>query len=97
MLFRDGTFGPVVHLAAQAGVRYSLEIRMPISTPIWRASQCPGRLPSDTPSISSLCVIDLGLWRQHTHCRFPSTDNVDHPISLYAATKKGQRTDGACL
>src|SRR5690242_11874789 len=24
-LFRDGEFGPVVHLAAQAGVRYSLQ------------------------------------------------------------------------
>src|SRR6202020_2233744 len=24
-LFRDGVFGPVVHLAAQAGVRYSLQ------------------------------------------------------------------------
>ena len=37
---------------------------------------------------SRLRVVELGLRRQHASCRSPSMQNVDHPVSLYAATKK---------
>ena len=35
-----------------------------------------------------LCVVVVGLWRQHQAAVLASRDNVDHPISLYAASKK---------
>ena len=39
----------------------------------------------------------FGLRRATTRCRSPRTEPVDHPVSLYAATKKAERADGAQL
>ena len=36
---------------------------------------------------SRLCIVVLGLWWQH-RLPFSVTDNVDHPLSFYGATKK---------
>ena len=81
-IFRDGDFGPVVHLAAQAGVRYSLnnphaDLDAPIcgpSIPCWR-------LPP--PQHRALrCLIEFGLWLANTRLPFSVHDNVDDPISL---------------
>jgi UDP-glucuronate 4-epimerase len=86
-IFREGKFGPVVHLAAQAGVRYSL--------------QNPHAY-LDANLAGFLNVLEGCRHRQTEHLVFASSssvygantlpfsvhDNVDHPISLYAATKK---------
>lgn len=87
-LFRDGTFGPVVHLAAQAGVRYSID---------------HPHAYLDSNLAGFLNVLEGGRHRRTEHLIFASsssvygantrlpfseTDNVDHPVSLYAATKK---------
>ena len=87
-LFAEHAFDRVVNLAAQAGVRYSLE------NP---AAYVQGNLVgfanlleccrhAETPHLtyaSSSSVYGL-----NTSQPFSVHDNVDHPISLYAATKK---------
>jgi UDP-glucuronate 4-epimerase len=87
-IFRDGNFGAVVHLAAQAGVRYSL--------------QNPNAYV-DANLVGFLNVLEGCRHRKTSHLIFASSssvygankklpfsvhDNVDHPLSLYGATKK---------
>jgi UDP-glucuronate 4-epimerase len=78
----------VIHLAAQAGVRYSLT--HPHS---YAAANLVGFL-----NILEACrhgAVDhlvyassSSVYGANTHMPFSVHDNVDHPVSLYAATKK---------
>ena len=87
-LFRENQFDRVVHLAAQAGVRYSLEKpQVYIDSNlvgfgnILEACRNYGNLPLIYASSSSV----YGANRSYP---FHESDRVDNPISLYAATKK---------
>jgi UDP-glucuronate 4-epimerase len=87
-LFRDGTFGTVVHLAAQAGVRYSIDhphayLDANLAGFLNVLEGCRHRQTGHLVFASSSSV-----YGANTHLPFSETDNVDHPISLYAATKK---------
>jgi UDP-glucuronate 4-epimerase len=87
-VFRDGTFGPVVHLAAQAGVRYSLKnphayLDANLAGFLNVLEGCRHRKTGHLVFASSSSV-----YGANTHLPFSVHDNVDHPISLYAATKK---------
>lgn len=87
-LFRDGTFGPVVHLAAQAGVRYSIDhphayLDSNLAGFLNVLEGCRHRQTEHLVFASSSSV-----YGANTRLPFSETDNVDHPISLYAATKK---------
>jgi UDP-glucuronate 4-epimerase len=87
-VFRDGAFGPVVHLAAQAGVRYSLEnphayLDANLAGFLNVLEGCRHRRTGHLVFASSSSV-----YGANTHLPFSVHDNVDHPISLYAATKK---------
>jgi UDP-glucuronate 4-epimerase len=87
-VFRDGAFGPVVHLAAQAGVRYSLEnpyayLDANLAGFLNVLEGCRHRNTGHLVFASSSSV-----YGANTHLPFSVHDNVDHPISLYAATKK---------
>jgi UDP-glucuronate 4-epimerase len=87
-VFRDGAFGPVVHLAAQAGVRYSLEnphayLDANLAGFLNVLEGCRHRKTGHLIFASSSSV-----YGANTHLPFSVHDNVDHPISLYAATKK---------
>jgi UDP-glucuronate 4-epimerase len=87
-LFRNGDFGPVVHLAAQAGVRYSLDhphayLDANLSGFLNVLEGCRHRRTEHLVFASSSSV-----YGANTHLPFSVHDNVDHPISLYAATKK---------
>lgn len=87
-LFANGAFERVVHLAAQAGVRYSLENpRIYIESNVQgflnilegcRAVNTKHLVYASTSSVYGL----------HTNMPFSEHQGVDHPISLYAATKK---------
>ena len=87
-VFRDYNFDRVVNLAAQAGVRYSLE-----NPRAYTQSNIVGFLNileacrhAKTPHLtyaSSSSVYGGG-----TKMPFCTSDCVDHPLSLYAATKK---------
>jgi len=87
-LFRDGAFGPVVHLAAQAGVRYSLQnphayLDANLAGFLNVLEGCRQRKTAHLVYASSSSV-----YGANTQLPFSVHHNVDHPISLYAATKK---------
>jgi UDP-glucuronate 4-epimerase len=87
-IFRDGNFGPVVHLAAQAGVRYSLQhphayLDSNLSGFLNVLEGCRHRGTEHLVFASSSSV-----YGANKRMPFSIHDNVDHPISLYAATKK---------
>jgi len=87
-IFSDGGFGPVVHLAAQAGVRYSLQnphayLDANLAGFLNVLEGCRHRKTGHLVFASSSSV-----YGGNTHLPFSVHDNVDHPISLYAATKK---------
>ena len=87
-LFADENPDSVIHLAAQAGVRYSLEnphayisSNIVAFTNILEA--CRAIKPQHLVYASSSSV-----YGGNTKLPFSETDSVDHPVSLYAATKK---------
>jgi UDP-glucuronate 4-epimerase len=87
-LFSNGRFDRVVHLAAQAGVRYSLSnphayVDANISGFLNILEGCRHSGVEHLVFASSSSV-----YGANTELPFRVTDNVDHPVSLYAATKK---------
>jgi len=87
-LFASRQFDCVVHLAAQAGVRYSLEHPETYidSNLVGFANILEGCRNTDVKHLvyaSSSSVYGL-----NTAMPFSVSHNVDHPVSLYAATKK---------
>ena len=87
-LFRHGEFGPVVHLAAQAGVRYSLGhphayLDSNLAGFVNVLEGCRHRKSEHLVYASSSSV-----YGTNAKLPFSEHDNVDHPISLSAATKK---------
>lgn len=87
-LFAEGRFNKVVHLAAQAGVRYSLinphaYIDSNISGFMNILEGCRHNGVEHLAYASSSSV-----YGANTRMPFSVHDNVDHPVSLYAATKK---------
>ena len=87
-LFAKHRFRRVVHLAAQAGVRYSL-----VNPHAYTDSNVVGfmnvlegcrRAKTDHLVYASSSSVYGG----NTRMPFSVHDNVDHPVSLYAATKK---------
>lgn len=87
-LFREEQFDMVVNLAAQAGVRYSLEnprayTRSNVDGFLNILEGCRHHGVKHLVFASSSSVYGL-----NTAMPFSVHQNVDHPISLYAATKK---------
>lgn len=87
-LFQEQPFEQVIHLAAQAGVRYSLEnpwayIDSNITGFVNVLEGCRQAAVQHLVFASSSSV-----YGANTKIPFATSDNVDHPISLYAATKK---------
>ena len=87
-LFRDGGFTHVVHLAAQPGVRYSLQnpaayLRNNIDAFGCILEGCRHARVAHLVYASSSSVYGAN----HT-LPFSEDQRVDHPVSLYAATKR---------
>ncbi len=87
-LFRGGGFDVVVHLAAQAGVRYSVERpdRYVDANLVGFGNVLEGCRHARVRHLvfaSSSSVYGL-----NAKLPFGERDNVDHPVSMYAATKK---------
>lgn len=87
-LFKEQSFDHVIHLAAQAGVRYSIE---------------NPRAYLDSNIIGFFNVLELSrkyeiehfiyassssVYGKHNSVPYKTNDKVDHPVSFYAATKK---------
>ena len=87
-LFRDARPDRVVHLAAQAGVRYSLENPQAYVdanvTGFLNVLENVRNLGTDHLVYASTSSV----YGSNTNMPFSVHDNVDHPVSLYAATKK---------
>ncbi|WAJ69370.1 NAD-dependent epimerase [Catenovulum adriaticum] len=87
-LFKTEQFDRVIHLAAQAGVRYSIDnpFAYADSNLIGHLAILEGCRHNNVKHLvyaSSSSVYGL-----NTKMPFSTEDSVDHPISLYAATKK---------
>lgn len=87
-LFEENKFDIVIHLAAQAGVRYSLKdplsyINSNIHGFFNILECCRENIPSHLIFASSSSVYGL-----NSKIPFSTNHHTDHPISLYAATKK---------
>jgi UDP-glucuronate 4-epimerase len=87
-LFRDHPVRRVVHLAAQAGVRYSLVNPQAYITGnlVGFHSVLEGCRESRVEHL--VFASSSSVYGGNTRMPFSVQDNVDHPVSLYAATKK---------
>ncbi|MBL8037612.1 MAG: NAD-dependent epimerase [Nitrospira sp.] len=95
-LFGARSIRRVVHLAAQAGVRYSL-----VNPHAYTESNIEGFL-----NILEGCrhnqiehlvyASSSSVYGGNTHMPFSIHDNVDHPVSLYAASKKANELMAHC-
>lgn len=88
LLFEEFGFTHVINLAAQAGVRYSID-----NPRVYAKSNLVGFL-----NVLECCrhfsiehlsyASSSSVYGMNTQMPFSTSDNVDHPVSLYAATKK---------
>ena len=87
-LFKEHSFDGVINLAAQAGVRYSLENPLVyIKTNIVGFTHIlEGCRYSKVPHL--VYASSSSVYGANTRMPFSIHDNVDHPLSLYAASKK---------
>ena len=88
LLFQQHRFPTVVHLAAQAGVRYSLQ-----NPSAYADANLQGFLNvlegcRHNGAEHLLFASSSSVYGANTKLPFSVQDNVDHPISLYAASKK---------
>lgn len=87
-LFEEERFERVIHLGAQAGVRYSIEAPM-----AYAHSNLTGHLNilegcRNTGVGHLVYASSSSVYGMNTKVPFSTADSVDHPVSLYAATKK---------
>src|SRR6266508_1380563 len=87
-LFSDGHFPFVVHLAAQAGVRYSL-----VNPHAYVDANLEGFLNVLEGCRHNGCkhlvfASSSSVYGANTRLPFRTSDHVDHPLSLYGASKR---------
>jgi len=87
-LFEEEKFDVVVNLAAQAGVRYSLT-----NPDVYVKSNIVGFLnlleaSRNNPVKHFVYASSSSVYGTNTKMPFSVSDSVDHPVSLYAASKK---------
>jgi UDP-glucuronate 4-epimerase len=87
-LFREQRFDAVVNLAAQAGVRYSIENPHAYidANLVGFANVLEGCRHSNVGHL--VFASSSSVYGANTKLPFSEHDNVDHPVSLYAASKK---------
>ncbi len=95
-LFKDEGFEKVVHLAAQAGVRYSIEnphsyINSNVVGTLHILEGCRHHDVAHLVYASSSSV-----YGANTAMPFSIHQNVDHPLALYGATKKANELMAHC-
>jgi UDP-glucuronate 4-epimerase len=87
-LFEEQQFDRVIHLAAQAGVRYSLEAPFDYvdSNLVGMMTILEGCRHNNVKHL--VYASSSSVYGMNPKIPFSTGDNVDHPVSLYAATKK---------
>ena len=87
-VFGRYTIDKVIHLAAQAGVRYSIENPFAYEQANNLGTLNLLEICRDKGVTSFVYASSSSVYGGNTKIPFSVDDNVDHPISLYAATKK---------
>lgn len=95
-LFVEHPFDIVVNLAAQAGVRYSID-----NPDVYIESNIIGfynilEACRHNPVEHLVYASSSSVYGGNTKVPFSTDDNVDHPVSLYAATKKSNELFAHC-
>ena len=87
-LFSGGAFDMVVHLAAQAGVRYSVTHphAYAVSNVVGFVNVLEGCRHGDVQHL--VYASSSSVYGANTQMPFSERHNVDHPVSLYAASPK---------
>ena len=87
-LFANSSFDLVLHLAAQAGVRHSIENPAAYidANLVGFGNILEGCRQHDVPQL--VYASSSSVYGGNTKLPFAESDQVDHPVSLYAATKK---------
>jgi UDP-glucuronate 4-epimerase len=87
-LFAEERFDRVIHLAAQAGVRYSLEAPFDYvdSNLVGMMTILEGCRHNEIKHL--VYASSSSVYGMNAKIPFSTDDRVDHPVSLYAATKK---------
>lgn len=87
-LFQKQSFDVVVHLAARAGVRPSIQ-----QPKLYQKVNIEGTLnlleqSAKIPNLKFILASTSSIYGSNKKVPFSESDNVDHPVSPYAATKK---------
>lgn len=95
-LFKSEKFDYVVNLAAQAGVRYSLK-----NPQVYIDSNIQGFMNlleacRNYPVKHLVYASSSSVYGLNSQMPFSTENNVDHPVSLYAATKKSNELMAHC-
>ena len=87
-LFKEEAFDRVIHLAAQAGVRYSIEAPFQYvdSNIVGMMSILEGCRRGEVKHL--VYASSSSVYGMNKKVPFSESDQVDNPVSLYAATKK---------
>ena len=87
-MFKAHTFDAVMHLAAQAGVRYSIENPLAYidANVVGFTNVIEGARHGKVGHF--VFASSSSVYGANTRLPFSESDNIDHPVSLYAATKK---------
>lgn len=87
-LFQKEKFNRVIHLGAQAGVRYSIEAPFEYidSNLVGTMTILEGCRRNNVEHL--VYASSSSVYGMNPKIPFSETDSVDHPVSLYAATKK---------
>jgi UDP-glucuronate 4-epimerase len=88
LLFKENEFDCVVNLAAQAGVRYSIDnpLQYVNTNIVGFAHILEGCRHNNIKHL--VYASSSSVYGANTSMPFSTHDNVDHPLSLYAASKK---------
>ncbi|CAA7196455.1 GDP-mannose 4,6-dehydratase [Chryseobacterium potabilaquae] len=87
-IFKNHTIDLVIHLAALAGVRPSIESPLEYEEVNIRGTMNLWEICKDLGIKKFICASSSSVYGNNKKIPFTETDNVDTPISPYAATKK---------
>jgi len=87
-IFKNHQIDLVIHLAALAGVRPSIERPLEYEEVNVRGTMHLWELCNEFKIKKFICASSSSVYGNNEKIPFSETDNVDHPISTYAATKK---------
>ena len=87
-IFKSHSIDMVIHLAALAGVRPSIERPLEYEEVNVRGTMNLWELCKDFNIKKFICASSSSVYGNNEKTPFAETDNVDNPISPYAATKK---------